>query len=82
MSHPRRSFLKSALLSAVPGLPVAAADRASDAHHGDGVFYSFEDDPDLIFADIHQDGNAEQPENMRLESMQRHKKPKTKISMS
>jgi acetoin utilization protein AcuC len=27
-----------------------------DAHHGDGVFYSFEDDPDLIFADIHEDG--------------------------
>ena len=27
-----------------------------DAHHGDGVFYGFEDDPDLIFADIHKDG--------------------------
>ena len=27
-----------------------------DAHHGDGVFYAFEDDPDLIFADIHEDG--------------------------
>jgi len=27
-----------------------------DAHHGDGVFYGFEDDPDLIFADIHEDG--------------------------
>lgn len=27
-----------------------------DAHHGDGVFYSFEDDPDLILADIHEDG--------------------------
>jgi len=27
-----------------------------DAHHGDGVFYSFEDDPRLIFADIHEDG--------------------------
>lgn len=27
-----------------------------DVHHGDGVFYAFEDDPDLIFADIHQDG--------------------------
>jgi acetoin utilization protein AcuC len=27
-----------------------------DAHHGDGVFYSFEDDPELIFADIHEDG--------------------------
>lgn len=27
-----------------------------DAHHGDGVFYGFEADPDLIFADIHEDG--------------------------
>ena len=27
-----------------------------DAHHGDGVYYSFEDDPDLIVADIHEDG--------------------------
>ena len=27
-----------------------------DAHHGDGVFYSFEDDPYLLFADIHEDG--------------------------
>lgn len=27
-----------------------------DVHHGDGVFYSYEDDPALIFADIHEDG--------------------------
>ncbi|SRR5579871_251080 len=27
-----------------------------DAHHGDGVFYAFEDDPDVSFADIHEDG--------------------------
>lgn len=27
-----------------------------DAHHGDGVFYGFESDPDLAFADIHEDG--------------------------
>lgn len=27
-----------------------------DAHHGDGVFYGFEDDPDLIFVDFHEDG--------------------------
>ncbi len=32
-----------------------------DAHHGDGVFYSFEDDPDLLFADIHQDGRTLYP---------------------
>lgn len=27
-----------------------------DAHHGDGVFYGFESDPTLAFADIHEDG--------------------------
>ena len=27
-----------------------------DAHHGDGVFYAFEDDPDLCFVDVHEDG--------------------------
>jgi acetoin utilization protein AcuC len=27
-----------------------------DAHHGDGVFYAFEDDASVIFADIHEDG--------------------------
>jgi acetoin utilization protein AcuC len=28
-----------------------------DAHHGDGVFYEFEDDPDILIADIHEDGS-------------------------
>ncbi len=27
-----------------------------DAHHGDGVFYAFEDDPAVVFADMHEDG--------------------------
>ncbi|MGB6488126.1 MAG: acetoin utilization protein AcuC [Steroidobacteraceae bacterium] len=27
-----------------------------DAHHGDGVFYAFESDPAVIFADVHEDG--------------------------
>jgi acetoin utilization protein AcuC len=27
-----------------------------DAHHGDGVFYAFETDPDVPFADLHEDG--------------------------
>ena len=34
-----------------------------DAHHGDGVFYSFEADPDLVFADIHEDGRHFIPRN-------------------
>jgi acetoin utilization protein AcuC len=32
-----------------------------DAHHGDGVFYGFEDDPGLIFADLHEDGRVLYP---------------------
>lgn len=28
-----------------------------DAHHADGVFYGFETDPDLLFADLHEDGH-------------------------
>jgi acetoin utilization protein AcuC len=32
-----------------------------DAHHGDGVFYSFEDDKDLVFIDFHQDGHTIYP---------------------
>lgn len=27
-----------------------------DAHHGDGVFYGFENDPHVMFADLHEDG--------------------------
>jgi len=27
-----------------------------DAHHGDGVFYAFEDDPDVCIVDLHEDG--------------------------
>jgi acetoin utilization protein AcuC len=27
-----------------------------DAHHGDGVYYGFASDPDVIFADMHEDG--------------------------
>ena len=27
-----------------------------DAHHGDGVYYEFEDNPKVIFADIHESG--------------------------
>lgn len=32
-----------------------------DVHFGDGVFYPFEEDADLIFADIHQDGQTLYP---------------------
>jgi len=32
-----------------------------DAHHGDGVYYGFEDDPGVIFADIHESGDTLYP---------------------
>lgn len=38
-----------------------------DAHHGDGVFYSFEADPDLFFADLHEDGQFLYPGTGRAE---------------
>ncbi|MBF0308160.1 MAG: acetoin utilization protein AcuC [Magnetococcales bacterium] len=44
-----------AALKALHGLKTIAYVDI-DAHHGDGVFYPFEADPDLIFADLHEDG--------------------------
>lgn len=32
-----------------------------DAHHGDGVFYAYEYDPDVVFADLHEDGSTLYP---------------------
>ena len=32
-----------------------------DAHHGDGVFYAFEDDPAVIIADLHESGETLYP---------------------
>ncbi len=29
-----------------------------DAHHGDGMYYAFEEDPGIYIADIHEDGRA------------------------
>ena len=33
-----------------------------DAHHGDGIFYPFEEDSRVIFADIHEDGRYNFPQ--------------------
>lgn len=40
-----------------------------DAHHGDGVFYAFEDDPAVIFADIHEDGDTLYPGTGRADEI-------------
>ena len=34
-----------------------------DAHHGDGLFYPFETDPTVIYADIHEDGRYNFPQS-------------------
>ncbi len=38
-----------------------------DAHHGDGLFYSFEDDADIIIVDSHQDGRTLYPGTGRID---------------
>jgi acetoin utilization protein AcuC len=38
-----------------------------DAHHGDGVFYAFEGNPALVFADLHEDGQFLYPGTGRVE---------------
>jgi acetoin utilization protein AcuC len=44
-------------LKAIHGLErIAYVDI--DAHHGDGVYYGFEDDPAVWTADLHQDGHT------------------------
>lgn len=32
-----------------------------DAHHGDGVYYAFDEDPAVIFADLHESGHTLYP---------------------
>ena len=38
-----------------------------DAHHGDGVFYAFEADPQVVFADLHEDGQFLYPGSGRAD---------------
>ena len=52
-----------------------------DAHHGDGVFYGFEDDPDVIFADIHEDGHYLYPGTGAVEETGRGKAAGTKLNL-
>ena len=52
-----------------------------DAHHGDGVFYSFEDDPRLIFADLHEDGQFLYPGTGALSEIGKGKAAGTKLNI-
>lgn len=52
-----------------------------DAHHGDGVFYGFEDDPDLLFADVHEDGRYLYPGTGAAEETGSGKAKGTKLNI-
>jgi acetoin utilization protein AcuC len=52
-----------------------------DAHHGDGVFYAFEDDADVIFADIHEDGRYLYPGTGRSEETGKGEAAGTKLNL-
>jgi acetoin utilization protein AcuC len=53
-----------------------------DVHHGDGVYYPFEDDPDLVFADIHQDWRSIYPGTGRAEETGRGDARGTKLNIN
>lgn len=52
-----------------------------DAHHGDGIYYGFEDDPDLVFADIHQDSRTLFPGTGRADETGRGAARGTKLNI-
>ena len=52
-----------------------------DAHHGDGVYYAFEDDPHLIFADIHEDGRYLYPGTGRTDETGKGDARGTKLNL-
>jgi acetoin utilization protein AcuC len=52
-----------------------------DAHHGDGMFYAFENDPDLVFADIHEDGRHLYPGTGAAEETGRGAAAGTKLNL-
>jgi acetoin utilization protein AcuC len=52
-----------------------------DVHHGDGIFYAYESDPDLIFADIHEDGRSLYPGTGRADETGRGAAAATKLNL-
>ncbi len=52
-----------------------------DVHHGDGVFYSFEDDPDVFIFDIHEDGRYIYPGSGSASETGRGKAVGTKVNI-
>jgi acetoin utilization protein AcuC len=52
-----------------------------DAHHGDGVFYAFEDDAEVCFADVHQDGRTLYPGTGAADETGRGEAAGTKLNL-
>jgi acetoin utilization protein AcuC len=52
-----------------------------DAHHGDGVFYGFEEDRGVIFADLHEDGRYLYPGTGAVEETGRGAACGTKLNI-
>ena len=52
-----------------------------DVHHGDGIFYAYEADPDLIFADIHEDGRYLYPGTGRQDETGKSAAKGTKLNI-
>jgi acetoin utilization protein AcuC len=52
-----------------------------DAHHGDGVYYAFETDPDLIIADLHESGHSLYPGTGAAEETGTHAAMGTKYNV-
>jgi acetoin utilization protein AcuC len=52
-----------------------------DAHHADGVFYSFESDPNLVFIDMHEDGNYLYPGTGSIDEIGKGKAAGSKLNI-
>jgi acetoin utilization protein AcuC len=52
-----------------------------DVHHGDGVFYSYEDDPNLYDFDVHEDGDYIYPGSGRAAETGEGKARGTKVNI-
>lgn len=52
-----------------------------DAHHGDGVFYAYEDDPELCVVDLHEDGRYLYPGSGAAEETGRGAAVGTKLNI-
>jgi acetoin utilization protein AcuC len=52
-----------------------------DVHHGDGIYYSYETDPELIVIDVHEDGRFLYPGTGAASERGRHEAEGTKLNL-